>query len=159
MADDRALILDTPGLIALARLDLLDAAAAVAGRLLVPAAVADEAMLLDRPGAAEVRGAITGGRVQVLPPLDVRDHDLGRGEAEAIAHAETLSRPVLLDDLGARRRATRRGVPVVGTMALLVRLAQTGAVADIGEALGALEAIGFRSTAALRARAERQGRA
>jgi uncharacterized protein len=151
MADVRALVLDAPGLIALARLGLLDAARRVMGELLVPVGVMAEATDGDRPGASEVSAAHASRRLTLLAAIDEPSIGLGPGESEAIAHAVVLGRPALLDDMQARRVARRRGVTVVGTLAVLARLHEAGELPELGGALDELERIGFRMTPDLRA--------
>lgn len=99
------------------------------GRLIVPQAVHDE---LSRPAApAEVRAWL------IRPPawLEVRSVDrvpdlpgnLGLGEREAIALAETLhADQLIVDDMAARREAQRRGISVIGTLGVLREAAEEG---------------------------------
>ncbi|NJD28650.1 MAG: DUF3368 domain-containing protein [Chloroflexi bacterium] len=148
------LVLDTTALIALARLDLLEAVGDRLGRLVVPAAVFEEAVAGDRPGAAPVRRAVDAGSVRVAAPAETASAGelrLGPGEAAAIALATTLDAIIVLDDRDARRVAGRRGVPLTGTVAILVRLKQLGAIPSVRAHLDALDGFGFRVGAEVRA--------
>jgi predicted nucleic acid-binding protein len=81
---------------------------------------------------------------------------LGPGEAEVIAlaarHANSL---LILDDLRARRTATRMGLRVTGTVGVLLRARREGALPSLARALVAVEAVGFRVSAELRSEALR----
>jgi len=96
------------------------------GRIAVPAAVYGE---LSAPGAPEqvkVWLAAPPGWLEVRVALvaDPGLAQLGPGEREAIALAETLGGGlVLLDETKARRTAIQRGLRVVGTLGLLDRAA------------------------------------
>ena len=76
---------------------------------------------------------------------------LGSGEIATIALALSRGALAVLDDWDARRVAIRRGVQLTGTIAVLVRLGQLGAIASITKRLDALEGIGFHATEELRA--------
>lgn len=74
---------------------------------------------------------------------------LGAGERAAIALAEEMGADLLLvDDAKARREARRRGLSVTGTLAVLAAAAERG-LADLPEAIAALEQTTFRAPAAL----------
>jgi predicted nucleic acid-binding protein len=57
----------------------------------------------------------------------------------------------VLDDRDARRVARQRGVALTGTVAILVKLRQLGAIGSLAESLAQLDSIGFRTTEQLRA--------
>jgi uncharacterized protein len=70
---------------------------------------------------------------------------LGAGEAEAIALAmECAADRLILDDKKARRSAVQLGVPITGTLAILLRAKQHGVIAKVRDVLDALRAVGFR---------------
>ena len=69
---------------------------------------------------------------------------LGLGESEAIALALELdAEELLLDDLAARRLATSLGVPMIGTLGLLLRAKQHGLIPQVKPVLEALRQGGF----------------
>ena len=76
---------------------------------------------------------------------------LGAGELATIELAGAGGRVAVLDDRDARRVARKRGVPLTGTVAILVRLKQVGAIGSLAETLAHLDASGFRMTDDLRA--------
>jgi hypothetical protein len=72
-------------------------------------------------------------------------HDLGPGEREALALA--IERPgsrVLLDDRYARLVATTLGIPVIGTLGILLRAKRAGHLNEVRPLLDRLDALGFR---------------
>ena len=63
-------------------------------------------------------------------PLEVAGWDLGAGESQVLAHALTLaSCEAVLDDLQARNCAKSLGIPVVGTLSILLRAKKLGLIA------------------------------
>lgn len=81
------------------------------------AAVTEE-VLVDRPGAAAVRGAITDGWLKVIH-TEAKIAGLGHGEASLIAAAKAGD-IVVLDDRTARLEAKSRGLAVTGLLGLIV---------------------------------------
>ena len=148
-------MIDTAGLIALARLDLLPGVGEQFGQLLVPRAVFDEATREPRPGAETIRLAAEANTIRIIDPsTEQREQPnlaLGAGEVATIELATSVSGVAVLDDRDARRVAHQRGLPLTGTIAILVRLRQLGAIGNLAETLAQLESIGFRSTDELRA--------
>jgi predicted nucleic acid-binding protein len=68
---------------------------------------------------------------------------LDNGEAEAIALATELQpEVVLLDDKLARRMARRLGVPVTGTLGVLLRAKQVGLVVELRSLITRLQSEG-----------------
>jgi hypothetical protein len=119
--------------VSLAAVDHLWVLERLYGRLYVPEAVYIEVALAGdgRPGSAEMKTAIWVER------LAVQDEDasiwveagLDRGKAEVIALALNVSaRLGLLDDRAARREAGRAGLPVAGTVGVLVAAKDAGLI-------------------------------
>lgn len=78
------------------------------------------------------------------------------GESEAIALAvESPGAEILLDDRKARRIAAEMGLPIVGTIGLLLRGKRDGLIDAITPILDSLTAAGFRIAPSLRAEAVR----
>jgi uncharacterized protein len=92
-----------------------------------------------------------------LSPLeaDVLRPVAGRGEAEAIALARERSVAVVLDDRQARGVARRLGVPLLGTVGVLLRAKRAALVPAVAPLLEALDAAGFRLGPAVRVEALR----
>lgn len=127
-------------------------------RVLIPDAVAEE--LERRPGAfgsgvpslgfveRRAPAAEDVSRVASGPP------SIDTGEREALALGIGEEATVAMDDRRGVRRATRMGIPVTGTLAILVRLHHLGhARRGFAEDLDALEDAGMYLTTDLRRRA------
>lgn len=80
--------------------------------------------------------ARTPTKVDVIPRLHP-------GETEAIALAEELSAPILVDDRDAARVARERGLSILGTLAVLVEGADRNLI-DFASAIEALRHTSFR---------------
>jgi predicted nucleic acid-binding protein len=76
---------------------------------------------------------------------------LGPGESEALALAlELKAEALILDDRPARRLALARGLPLMGTAAVLLRAKQAGFIPAVQPLLDELLRVGFRLSPALR---------
>jgi predicted nucleic acid-binding protein len=116
-------------------------------RVFIPSRVSEE---LRQAGAAvTVRAWIAAppAWLQVASPTSRGDTNLDRldpGERDAILLAEELrADKLLIDEAPARRKASRRGFPVTGTLGVLVAGAENGFV-DLGAALDRLRQTNFR---------------
>ncbi len=98
--------------------------------------------------------------MNVQPPSDVGMVAALRllvdpGESEAIVLAYEKGLRIILNDRKAREVAQRLGVPVTGTVGLLIKAKQEGVIAAVRPLLDALDANHFRISDALRAEALR----
>jgi predicted nucleic acid-binding protein len=134
-----AIVADASPLIALNDLGLLDRCAPLFASWLVPPAVAREiAPTVRRPPWIAVRSPAA--------PIDRRilSANLGRGETEAIALAVELGgHQVLVDERSGRRLAASLGLPVIGTVGLLVVAKRHGVLPTVRPSLETLRATGF----------------
>jgi predicted nucleic acid-binding protein len=139
---DRLVVSNTSPLLYLHQVNQLDLLRKLYGRIQIPPAVEEEL----RTGAE--RG-IAVPDVQVLEWVDVQPlsdttllpvvTDLGPGEAEAIALA--LSSPgslLILDDKLGRRIARLNGVPITGTLGVLVKARREALLPSISPVIEAL---------------------
>jgi uncharacterized protein len=95
-----------------------------------------------RPGAVEMQRAVTAGWMVKTLVIALRQ-TLDNGEAEAIALATELQpEVVLLDDKLARRMARRLGVPVTGTLGVLLRAKQVGLIVELRSLITRLQSEG-----------------
>lgn len=79
-------------------------------------------------------------------------HDLGPGETEVLRLAGEMSGiVVVLDDGLARKEADRRGIPVIGTLGLLVNAKRAGLVASVKDHIDQLRFKRFRVSPLTRA--------
>lgn len=139
---DGPVVADTTPLIILAGVGLLDLLPRLYGEIWIPEAVRDE---------------YDAGRRRSEPPLDALpwvvvkpihiEHPalsgLGPGEAAAVSLAlGSRARAVVLDEKSGRRVAGELGLPVVGTLALLLRAKRQGMLSSVGPVLEAMTAQG-----------------
>lgn len=156
-------ICDAGPLIALALVDELRLLRALFGQVLVPPAVREECLAGGGADAERIRAALDQGWLQVERPGGDREPlspSLGPGESEAIRLAVALGPEALLvvDDRLARRYALARGVPIVGTVRLLVEAERLGLLEDAGSVVRAMAAHGYRVSSALLERVQERVR-
>lgn len=150
---DRVLVVNASPLIFLARIDRLDLLSSLAKLLVVPEAVLREIQAgSDRDRTAEQLKAVSSIlRVDDLQVPDrIRLWDLGAGESQVLAHG--LERPgseVVLDDLAARRCALGLGLPMVGTLGVIILCRRRGLIHAARPVVEALLDAGLRLTPAL----------
>ncbi len=149
------IVADAGPLIALAVADLLPAALALFGKVLVPQAVLRECTA-DRyaPGAQAIAALLTqpaseGGALVVVTDAEIVPLDaaytagLGSGEAAVLGYALQYRYTALVDDRRARRVAQRLDVATVGSGTVLLALKSAGRIASIRPALEAWAAHGY----------------
>jgi predicted nucleic acid-binding protein len=127
---DECAVINASPLIFLSRGGYLDLLQRFAGRLLIPRQVADE-LLRRGPDDPAARAFSPGSPIQVadiaaIPPL-VAGWGLGAGESAVLALAFSVPGAVaILDDLAGRRCAAALGVPVRGTLGMVLTAKQRG---------------------------------
>jgi len=143
---------DTSPICYFARLGLLDLLRELLGRVRVPPAVVDEidngrALIPDLPDLRTIDWvSIESGSLREISSIQ-----LGPGETEALALAGSFSDVcLLLDDFQAREQAAEKGIPVRGTLALLVMAKERGFIQEVRPLIGRLEEMGFRLSDAVR---------
>ena len=142
-----AAVLDSTCLIGLENIGRLD----LAGSLLDPAY---------SPPAVETEFGSRPTWLQVVEPADKAlvaslQMMVDAGEAAAIALAVEKGVRISLDDRKARGVAMRLGVPVMGTVGLLLKAKESGLISSIGPHLELLQANHFHIGAELVAEARR----
>ena len=129
-------VLDTACLIGLGRIGRLDLIPMLIEPVVVPPAVemefgrCPEWMLVEAP---RDQGMVAALRLVV---------DYGEAEAITLAYEKRIR--IILDDRKAREAATRLGIPVTGTVGLLVLAKQRGFLSAVLPVLNALEENHFR---------------
>ncbi|HXU45119.1 MAG TPA: DUF3368 domain-containing protein [Thermoanaerobaculia bacterium] len=124
------LVADTSALIYFFHLKRLDLLSALSAEVLIPRRVLEE-LASGSEGdllASEVRRRFVVVLAAELTPAMI-EWGLGQGESHVLAVAS--ARPgseAVLDDRQARRRAVSIGVPVVGTLGLILRAKQRGLI-------------------------------
>lgn len=147
-------VVNTSPLIYLSQLDRLDLLRRGVDEILVPPAVLQE--LCAKPGAStsKLEAAHRTWLRREAPHdrkvVEVLLLDLDAGEAEAIALAyERSADRIVMDDLAGRRLARRLGLPVVGTLGLLLAARLRGEVRSLKSEIERLRAAGFYASEAL----------
>ena len=140
-----AAVVDSACLIGLERIGRLDPLPALLSPIFAPPAVNRE--FGSQPAWMKVERPSDVGMVAALRLL------VDPGESEAIVLAYEKGLRIILDDRKAREVAQRLGVPVAGTVGLLVKAKQEGVIATVRPLLDALDANHFRISDALRAEA------
>lgn len=160
-----AVVSDASVLICLGALGQLHLLRTFYQEILVPEAVWQEVTVaaIGRPGAQETIHASQQGWLTVKAPsnralVTSLQTTLDNGEAEAIALASQLGASLLLmDESDGRSVARSLGVPVTGTLGVLLRAKQTGAVPELKPLLDTLIAQhSFRLSRSLYEQALRQ---
>jgi predicted nucleic acid-binding protein len=144
----RVVIVNTTPLIALALAGQLDLMRQLYREVLIPPTVRAEIMTggMRRVGVAEFEAAPW---IRTMPLQDPRRadllSDLDRGEAEVLAMAQELhARLVILDERLARRHARRLGLPMTGTLGVLLRAKEQKLIAAVGPLIETIRRGGIR---------------
>jgi uncharacterized protein len=134
------LVVDASPLIALAGIDRLDVLQSLFSEIIVPPAVLLEISKHDKPHSQELlerfRDYETPVRNRVA--VDFLQNDLGCGESEAIVLAIECSSILLVDDSKARRFAQAEGIPIIGTIGVLLQGKKTGLISNVQHELDSL---------------------
>ena len=133
-------------IIVLAKAGHLDLLPKLAGELWVPDAVVAE--VLAGPPSDPARQALEAGEgkrasAKIIPP-NLLEWSLGAGETAVLALAlERLPCTALLDDASARSCARTLGVPVLGTLGVVLRAKKAGLIAGAAHVMAALRKSGL----------------
>ncbi|MCD8487114.1 MAG: DUF3368 domain-containing protein [Desertifilum sp.] len=138
----QSIVTDSTILIGLERIEHLDVLPALFETIFIPPAVQQEF-------------GIPLPWLQVEPPSDLGlvaalKILVDEGEAEAIALAYQLGWQIILDDRQARLVARNMGISIIGTVGVLVKTKQAGAISLLKPLLDALELNGFYLTNTLK---------
>lgn len=155
----KLVVADAGPLIGMARIGQLDLLKQLYGKILIPTQIFAELKLSStRPGARIVAQAIETGWIKcitVYNPGKVMklSRVVDAGEAEAIQLAlEHRAAFLLIDDKKGRKAAKSRGVPIIGTGAVLLAAKKAGLLNKVAPLLEALTRAGYRFSPALYAR-------
>ncbi|MFZ5828509.1 MAG: DUF3368 domain-containing protein [Planctomycetota bacterium] len=140
-------VVNASPLILLGRGGLLGLLRVACDRVVVPRAVVDELQLRGNsdPAVAAMSGVEWLEVVDNPPiPASILAWDLGAGESAVLAYA--FARPgteIICDDLAARRCAVTLGIPVRGTLGLVLVAKQRGVIAAARPVMEQLRAAGM----------------
>ena len=127
------IVADSGPIISFARAGRLDLLKQVTTELIIPDAVFDEIVVSgdDRPGAEEVKQGlwIKPVTVQERSLLENLPGKLSRGESEAIVLAKELGAHLLVDELEARKEASRLGINYFGSLRIIKEAKDRGVIA------------------------------
>jgi predicted nucleic acid-binding protein len=138
-------VLDCACLIGLERIGHLPLLPALLEPVIAPPAVISE--FGQRPSWLLEQAPADTGMVAALKLI------VDPGESEAIALAYEKRLRLIVDDRKAREAAQRLGIPVTGTVGLLLKAKQAGLITAVLPLLDALDQHQFRISPALRAEA------
>ncbi len=139
-------VVNASPLILLAKVGHADLLVELADEIAIPEAVADE--IRAGPEGDPARSVLDAGRFRIAPvglAVDLLGWDLGAGETAVLSLA--LAEPgwtVILDDAAARRCARSYGLPIKGTLAIVILAKQRGLIDSAAAVLGRLRAAGIR---------------
>lgn len=139
-------ITDASPLITLAKVGESRLLTELCDELLVPDAVAQE-VLAGPPEDPARRLLESGFGSQVAPeriPPRIVAWGLGRGETEVLALGSLEAARVVLDDAAARRCASALGIPLIGTLGVVLRAKRSGRIGSAASLFRALRDAGFR---------------
>jgi hypothetical protein len=142
---------DTSPLIAFSAIGRLDVLQYVFATILIPRAVADDIVSkgVGWVAAIPLQQAVQAGdwirtrNVAPSPLLTLLRRRLDAGESEAIALAEELSLPVLLNDEDARREARALGLEITGALGVLKLAKLRGYIGAVTPLVTAMLAAGL----------------
>jgi predicted nucleic acid-binding protein len=148
-AQPEPVVSNSSPLIALATIGGLALLKSLFKEIMIPKTVYEEIVIQGQgePGSKEVAEAEWIHTISVEDRLaaELLQESLDMGESEAIVLAQQLgARYVLLDDELARRKADRIGLPVAGTLAVLLMAKESGLISTVGSVLAELRQADFR---------------
>ena len=143
---NKLVIADAGPLIAFARLHQINLLPQIFGRVLVTDIVfAECAARSDFPESVFIQEAVTRNQLELCaaPDFSAFAQKIDAGEASAIAVAIEFGCGVLMDDRAGRRMAANAGVPVIGTVGVLILAKRKGLVPLVMPLLNSLAASGY----------------
>jgi len=140
---------DTTPLIGLASIGRFDLLQKLFGKIHIPRAVYQEAVVTGRARGGAKREVSRAKWIEVVEvndrlAVDVLLDELDLGEAESIVLARELGAEwVLMDERKGRRKLTQLGMPKIGTLGLLLKAKEMGYVDSVRKELYELREKGF----------------
>jgi predicted nucleic acid-binding protein len=146
------IVLNTSPLIFLTRLEFLEIFLSQPGEYFTPQAVFDEIQAKEDEVSLSLKTIFANQKIEIRPIqmsvlANSLNQRLGRGESEAMTLAlELNANYTILDDFAARREASRLGLQVKGTLAIVKKLHQEGQITidNLEELYQRIISIGFR---------------
>lgn len=141
-------VVDTGPLIFLAKLDRLELLRSYDSEILLPTAVLHEVNAYTDEATKKIEQGLDSWLqrrdVQNKQAVELLLADLDVGEAEVIVLAKEVgAERIMLDDMDARRFARRAGLPVVGTVGLLLAARLRNEIPSLKAEIDKLRTLGF----------------
>jgi predicted nucleic acid-binding protein len=117
-------VVNASPLILLGKIEQLHLLEALASRVVVPAAVVKELAAgvdHDPEGPSTLTWAQAHSVQDIPVPQSIAGWDLGAGESQVLAHCLSGRKRAVLDDAEARAAARVHGVPIIGTLGVILR--------------------------------------
>ena len=139
-------VLNASPIITLAKVDRLDLLAGLASEMCIPVAVAEEIMSgpEDDPGRCALESGWGTRLAESVIRPEVLGWSLGAGETEVLS--VVLEKPgwtAVVDDATARACARSVGVPIIGTLGVVLRARRQGLVSSASEIIRELRESGL----------------
>ncbi len=138
-------VVNASPVIALARIGQLRLLEKLAEPLLLPDAVATE--ILAGPDDDSARAAVLAGWASRQSPGQIPDMitewGLGAGESAVLALTLELRATAVVDDAAARTAARTLGVPIIGTLGVVIRAKRCGLIPSAASVIADLRAAGL----------------
>lgn len=141
----KVFVLNASPIIALAKIERLDLLLSMCHSVLVPKGVADE--VLSSPSQDPARQALESGwgapYVEVTRDPEVIEWGLGAGETEVLSLARQKRATAVVDDRAARVACKVFGIPVIGTLGIVLQAYVRQLIPSAVEVLKVLKKAGF----------------
>ena len=132
-------------IIALAKIERLDLLLVEGRTLLIPEAVVSE--ILQAPAHDAARQALEAGwgpkPIAVAPDMGVLEWGLGAGETTVLSLARQANAVAIVDDRAARIACKALGIPLIGSLGVVLRARIEGRISSSVEVLKALRGAGL----------------
>ncbi len=139
-------VVNASPLISLAKIGRLDLLRAAERDVLIPAAVAEE--ILAGPAGDLASVALTARDLAEPVPtasrVEVVEWGLGAGETAVLSLALDRGATAVIDDREARAAARSLGVPLIGTLGVVIRARREGRIPSAASVIADLRRVGLR---------------
>lgn len=143
------IVSDTTPISELAKVGYLNLLPQLFGKVVIPQGVFDELQMGQHPASELVQNlswleVVTVHHQQVIDELQ-KSFNLDLGESEAIALAEEIrASQLLIDEKAARKVASARKLPLIGTMGILLLAKRRGLLNNVTDVLNQMRGQGTR---------------
>lgn len=145
----KKIVADSGPLISLGKIDRLSLISKLAGKILIPQAVADECLAdLSLPGAHAIQKGLDENLIEIyLLPESAKQPILlsllDKGESEAILLSLYLNIPILIDEKIGRQVARKNGLSIIGIGGLLIAAKKKGLIKKVSPIIKDLQQNGY----------------